>query len=148
MLLVAALESQRRSLAGDHALEVGDFFRIHAVIDRSEAFLGALYRGFGLIFVDLVFAKRTIGEHLHERLADFSKAGTDGQFAFDAVVAIPQDAGLQRGNQARVHRQYAHLTIRSGQIDEFNRCGKDLLFRRHDVEVEGHDGVKAEMRKN
>lgn len=142
MLLVTALELEGGGLSGNEALEICDLFRVHAVIDGGEFFFGAFDCGLGLLFVDLVFAERAVGEHLDHGLADFGKSGSDGKFAFGAVVAVAKDAWLECGDESRVHWQHTHFAIGSGEVDGFNRCGEDLFLRGDDVEMQGHGNKK------
>ena len=61
-LLSAALELERRGLAGDEVLKVFGLVGVHAVVDVGEFFFGAFDGGCGLIFVDLIFAEGAVGE--------------------------------------------------------------------------------------
>ena len=73
-------------------------------------------------------------------LGDFGEAGADREGHDLAVVQVAQLAGLERGHQTRVHRQDAHFTIRSGQIDVVHGVRENLFLGSDDIEVEGHGG--------
>ena len=93
-MLILTLEAKCSGLFGDDALEVGDFFRVHAVIDGKQFFLSAFDGVFGSLFVDLPFAQRHVGEDDGFVLADFCEAGTDRQSDNLAFTQVAELTGL------------------------------------------------------
>lgn len=126
---------------GDDALEVGDFFGVHAVFDILEGVLGALDGGLGAGDIDFRFFQCHIGEDDDLGLGDFSEARADGECDHPALVQVAEFAGFEGGHQSRVEWQDADFPIRARQIDMVHLVRENLFFGGDDIEEEGHGGL-------
>lgn len=123
---------------GDDALEVGDLFGVHAVIDVGKFLLSALDGGFGVLFVDFRLTEGHVREDDDLGLGNFGEARTHGHGDDLTLVEVAEFTRFEGRNQTGVHRQHSDFAIRARQIDVVHGIREHLLLRSDDVELERH----------